>query len=111
VNSKEENVMLVRTLALRLLCATVTTMACVATPAAYGQGCNADLNGDGRVDGADLATVEILELSRPTWVRPLLREFGSSAWRGRMGWLRARLAAADHRIAFFADTKETPVAW
>lgn len=49
--------MLVRTLALRLLCATVTTMACVATPAAYGQGCNADLNGDGRVDGADLATV------------------------------------------------------
>ena len=56
--------------------------------------------------GADLATVEILELSRPTWVRPLLREFGSSAWRGRMGWLRARLAAADHRIAFFADTPD-----
>jgi len=53
---------------------------------------------------ADLAGATIEDLSRPQWVRPLLREFGTAMWRGRMSWLRTRLAASAHTIVFFADS-------
>jgi formylglycine-generating enzyme required for sulfatase activity len=46
-----------RSFALRLLGAAITMTACFATPSVYGQGCSADINGDGKVDGADLASV------------------------------------------------------
>ncbi len=46
-----------RSFALRLLGAVITMTACFATPTAHGQGCSADINGDGKVDGADLASV------------------------------------------------------
>lgn len=48
-----------RSLALRLLGASITMVPCLATPTAYSQAdpCAADINGDGRVDGADLSIV------------------------------------------------------
>ena len=35
----------------------------------------------------DLATASIDDLRRPSWVRPLLYEFGNTTWRARMHWL------------------------
>ena len=51
----------------------------------------------------DLATASVDELRRPSWVLPLLHEYGNSTWRRRMQWMRTRLAPSGHAAAFFAD--------
>ena len=52
---------------------------------------------------ADLSAVEVSALSRPPWVRTLLRRFGSPVWRARLRMLRTRIRAAGHAAVIFAD--------
>ena len=53
----------------------------------------------------DLAKAEIPYLRRPSWVLPLLSEFGETRWRRRQRALERRLKAAGRQVYFFADTR------